>query len=109
MRALFCTIPYHTIPYYTYSQGATLKLYPLMLVGRLLFGAGNGSLSITQNKFTAYWFDGKELAMAFGMYVCMHVCILLIVYHLFVTQCPENIFPAFSDVPCHLNMSANCA
>ena len=31
-----------------------------------LFGAGNGSLSIVQNKVTAYWFDGKELALAFG-------------------------------------------
>ena len=47
-------------------QGVSFKLYPLMLCGRLIFGSGNGSLTIVQNKITAMWFDGKELAMAFG-------------------------------------------
>lgn len=37
-----------------------------MLVGRIIFGLGNGSLTIVQNKITAYWFKGNELAMAFG-------------------------------------------
>lgn len=45
----------------------TSSLLPLMLVGRLLFGAGNGSLTIVQNRITAFWFKGKELAMAFGV------------------------------------------
>lgn len=42
-------------------------ILPLMLIGRLLFGAGNGSLTIVQNRITAFWFQGKELAMAFGI------------------------------------------
>ncbi|KAJ8399872.1 hypothetical protein AAFF_G00406020 [Aldrovandia affinis] len=45
----------------------TEYLLPLMLTGRLLFGSGNGSLTIVQNRITAFWFKGKELALAFGL------------------------------------------
>ncbi|XP_076842967.1 lysosomal dipeptide transporter MFSD1 isoform X2 [Brachyhypopomus gauderio] len=45
----------------------TASLLPLMLTGRLLFGSGNGSLTIVQNRITAFWFRGKELALAFGL------------------------------------------
>ncbi|XP_070563686.1 lysosomal dipeptide transporter MFSD1-like [Ptychodera flava] len=45
----------------------TSAMLPVMLVGRLLFGSGNGSLTIVQNRITAYWFRNKELAFAFGM------------------------------------------
>uniref|UniRef100_A0A8C8CLK1 Lysosomal dipeptide transporter MFSD1 n=1 Tax=Oncorhynchus tshawytscha TaxID=74940 RepID=A0A8C8CLK1_ONCTS len=45
----------------------TAYLLPLMLTGRLLFGSGNGSLTIVQNRITAFWFRGKELALAFGL------------------------------------------
>ncbi|XP_053550596.1 major facilitator superfamily domain-containing protein 1 [Bombina bombina] len=45
----------------------TPYLLPLMLTGRLLFGSGNGSLTIVQNRITAFWFKGKELALAFGL------------------------------------------
>ncbi|KAM9124715.1 lysosomal dipeptide transporter MFSD1-like isoform 3-T3 [Pangshura tecta] len=45
----------------------TQYLLPLMLMGRLLFGSGNGSLTIVQNRITAFWFKGKELALAFGL------------------------------------------
>ncbi|KAJ7305779.1 hypothetical protein JRQ81_010145 [Phrynocephalus forsythii] len=45
----------------------TPYLLPLMLTGRLLFGSGNGSLTIVQNRITAIWFKGKELALAFGL------------------------------------------
>ncbi|PWA21960.1 hypothetical protein CCH79_00015601 [Gambusia affinis] len=45
----------------------TPYLLPLMLTGRLLFGSGNGSLTIVQNRITAFWFKGKELALAFGV------------------------------------------
>lgn len=42
-------------------------MLPVMLLGRLLFGSGNGSLTIVQNRITAYWFKNKELALAFGI------------------------------------------
>ncbi|KAM9817405.1 lysosomal dipeptide transporter MFSD1 [Neosynchiropus ocellatus] len=45
----------------------TPYLLPLMLTGRLLFGSGNGSLTIVQNRITSFWFKGKELALAFGV------------------------------------------
>lgn len=50
----------------SYLRG-TEAMLPLMLVGRLLFGAGNGSLTIVQNRITSFWFLGKELALAFGI------------------------------------------
>uniref|UniRef100_A0A8C5WL40 Lysosomal dipeptide transporter MFSD1 n=1 Tax=Leptobrachium leishanense TaxID=445787 RepID=A0A8C5WL40_9ANUR len=45
----------------------TPYLLPIMLVGRLLFGAGNGSLTIVQSRVAAFWFKGKELALAFSL------------------------------------------
>ncbi|XP_035768064.1 major facilitator superfamily domain-containing protein 1 isoform X2 [Neolamprologus brichardi] len=40
-----------------------------MLTGRLLFGSGNGSLTIVQKRITTFWFKGKELALAFSLTV----------------------------------------
>uniref|UniRef100_UPI0037E84496 lysosomal dipeptide transporter MFSD1-like n=1 Tax=Semicossyphus pulcher TaxID=241346 RepID=UPI0037E84496 len=45
----------------------TPYLLPLMLTGRLLFGSGNGSLFIVQSRIAAFWFKGKELALAFSV------------------------------------------
>ncbi|XP_068102846.1 lysosomal dipeptide transporter MFSD1-like [Hyperolius riggenbachi] len=45
----------------------THYLLPLMLTGRLLLGAGNGSLRIVQNRITSIWFKDKELALAYGL------------------------------------------
>jgi len=45
----------------------TSAMFPLMLVGRLMFGSGNGALTVVQNRLTSYWFEGKELALAFGV------------------------------------------
>ncbi|CAN0383710.1 unnamed protein product [Lampetra planeri] len=47
--------------------GGTGYMLPIMLCGRLIFGSGNGSLTIVQNRITAFWFKGKELALAFGL------------------------------------------
>ncbi|XP_022086175.1 major facilitator superfamily domain-containing protein 1-like isoform X3 [Acanthaster planci] len=55
----------------TFAGGAMLKgtkaMLPMMLIGRLIFGSGNGSLIIVRNRITAYWFKDKELAFAFGV------------------------------------------
>ncbi|XP_054707597.1 major facilitator superfamily domain-containing protein 1-like [Uloborus diversus] len=54
-----------------FALGATYRgtaaMIPVMLLGRLIFGAGNGSLTIVQNRITSFWFAGKELALAFGI------------------------------------------
>jgi len=45
----------------------TSAMFPMMLLGRLLFGSGNGALTVVQNRLTSFWFEGKELALAFGI------------------------------------------
>ncbi|XP_065649291.1 major facilitator superfamily domain-containing protein 1 isoform X4 [Hydra vulgaris] len=54
----------------TFAAGYFFKgkdaMFALFLLGRLIFGAGNGSLTIAQSKISAFWFEGKELAFAFG-------------------------------------------
>lgn len=54
-----------------FALGAIFKgtpaMFPIMLCGRLIFGSGNGSLTIVQNRITAFWFKNKELAFAFGV------------------------------------------
>ena len=55
-----------------FALGATLTSmsgqarFAIMFVGRFIFGLGGGSITISQNQITAGWFEGKELAMAFG-------------------------------------------
>jgi len=55
-----------------FALGATLTSvsgqlrYAIMFFGRFIFGLGGGSITISQNQITAGWFEGKELAMAFG-------------------------------------------
>ncbi len=52
---------------FLFSVGISLKWYPLMHVGRFLFGVGGESLSVAQSRITTRWFKGKELALAIGM------------------------------------------
>jgi nitrate/nitrite transporter NarK len=39
------------------------------VIGRFIFGLGGESLTVAQNSFTARWFEGKQLAFAFGLVV----------------------------------------
>ncbi|XP_068616264.1 lysosomal dipeptide transporter MFSD1-like, partial [Brachionichthys hirsutus] len=66
----------------------TPYLLPLMLTGRLLFGAGFGPLYVVQNRITAFWFKGKELALAFG--ITMAFSRLGSVLNFFLTQSFEE-------------------
>jgi MFS family permease len=49
-----------------FALGATVNMFSIMLLGRLIFGTGNGSLTVVQNRVSTFWFKGKELALAFG-------------------------------------------
>jgi MFS family permease len=40
---------------------------PVLMVGRLVFGAGAEPLVVVQSAILARWFKGKELALAFGI------------------------------------------
>lgn len=52
-----------------FSLGVQWKIYYLALFGRFVFGLGGENLTVAQNTFTVRWFDGKSLALAFGLVV----------------------------------------
>lgn len=64
--SFFCVLGSSIFAAGIYLRGTDAML-PIMLLGRLIFGAGNGSLTVVQNRISAFWFAGKELAFAFGM------------------------------------------
>ncbi|KAF9332285.1 hypothetical protein BG006_004826 [Podila minutissima] len=50
--------------------GVQYKYVPAMILGRVLFGAGE-SLAVAQSAITVKYFRGKELAMALGINLCV--------------------------------------
>ena len=50
-----------------FALGLSLKSWPVMYVGRVVFGFGGESLSVANSAILADWFEGKELAFAFGL------------------------------------------
>jgi MFS family permease len=50
-----------------FSLGLSLKSWPLMFVGRLVFGFGGESFTVANSALLAQWFKGKELAFSFGV------------------------------------------
>lgn len=52
-----------------FSLGCQYKIFWLAFFGRFVFGLGGESLTVAQNTFTVRWFDGKRLALAFGLVV----------------------------------------
>ena len=52
-----------------FALGGFFVNYPLMQVGRFVFGIGGESLAVAQNTYAVSWFKGKELNMVFGFQV----------------------------------------
>ncbi len=52
-----------------FSIGCQFKIFWLAVAGRFVFGLGGENLTVAQNTFTVRWFDGKRLALAFGLVV----------------------------------------
>lgn len=52
---------------FVFALGVAVKSYWTALVGRFIFGLGGECLSVSQSTYTAKWFKGKELALAFGI------------------------------------------
>jgi MFS family permease len=50
-----------------FAIGLSMKSWPVMYVGRVVFGFGGESLSVANSALLADWFEGKELAFAFGL------------------------------------------
>jgi MFS family permease len=49
------------------AVGAYAESYWIMILGRILFGAGVETLIVAQNKVVAKWFTGRELSLAFAV------------------------------------------
>ncbi|KAI9188959.1 hypothetical protein H9P43_000381 [Blastocladiella emersonii ATCC 22665] len=47
--------------------GVTSSSYPWLILGRLVYGAGAGSVNVCQQLIISHWFYGKELATALGV------------------------------------------
>lgn len=52
---------------FIFALGASLKSYPVCMLGRAVFGFGGESLSVAQSTLLSLWFRGKEMALAMGI------------------------------------------
>lgn len=50
-----------------FSFGVSIKSWPVVLIGRLVFGFGGESLTVANSALLAEWFRGRELAFSFGV------------------------------------------
>jgi MFS family permease len=49
------------------ALGLSMKSWPVMLLGRVVYGIGGESLGVANSAILSEWFKGKELAFAFGI------------------------------------------
>lgn len=54
-----------------FTYGGYALSYPIMLVGRSLFGLGGESQNVSQSALVPMWFMGKELAFAMGLNITL--------------------------------------
>lgn len=47
--------------------GVSIKSWPIMFLGRVVFGFGGESIAVANSSILADWFEGKEVAFAFGL------------------------------------------
>ena len=50
-----------------FAIGLSVKSWPIIFLGRLVFGFGGESFTVANSALLAEWFKGKELAFAFGI------------------------------------------
>lgn len=50
-----------------FSYGLSIKSWPVMFLGRAIFGIGETSNAVANSTLLADWFLGKEMALAFGI------------------------------------------
>eukprot|EP00871_Galdieria_phlegrea_P002119 jgi/Galph1/2908/GphlegSOOS_G1556.1 len=70
------------------ALGVYRESFYLLLVGRFLFGTGSESLNVCQSTIVSHWFQGSELAMAFGFSLTVSRLGSIIAF---------NILPSFSQ------------
>lgn len=57
---------------YLFSYGIQQRSYPLMVLGRVMYGLGGESLGVAQSTFISRWFT-KESGMSFAFGICLCV------------------------------------
>jgi len=62
---VFCS--FITIGQFIFALGLSMKSWPIMLLGRVVFGFGGESMGVANSAILSEWFKGKELALAFGL------------------------------------------
>lgn len=50
-----------------FALGLSIKSWPVMFIGRCVFGFGGENLGVANSAILSIWFEGKELAFAFGL------------------------------------------
>eukprot|EP01036_Dinobryon_divergens_P034713 gene34713-44896_t len=65
--SLFLFVSLITVGQVIFSFGISIKSWPVMFIGRLVFGFGGESFTVANSALLADWFKGRELAFAFGI------------------------------------------
>lgn len=50
-----------------FALGLSIKSWPLMYLGRIIFGCGGENMNVANSAILSVWFKDKELAFAFGL------------------------------------------
>lgn len=56
-----------TLGQFIVALGLSMKSWPIMLIGRVIYGFGGESMGVANSAILSEWFKGKELAFAFGI------------------------------------------
>lgn len=62
---IFCV--FITLGQFITALGLSMKSWPVMFIGRVVYGFGGESLGVANSAILSEWFQGKELAFAFGI------------------------------------------
>ena len=54
-----------------FAIGASRKSWNIMLIGRIVYGFGGESISVATSTLNNKWFQGKELALSFGVTIAV--------------------------------------
>jgi len=66
-RTLVVFLCFIVIGQAVFALGTQLKIFGVVVLGRVLFGFGGESLCVAQSTLLALWFVGKEVAFAMGL------------------------------------------
>ncbi|KAJ3002399.1 hypothetical protein HKX48_002349, partial [Thoreauomyces humboldtii] len=72
-----------------FATGIAVRSFPLMVVGRVVFGAGGESLEVASSRITTEWFKGRGLGFAMSLHLSMARI---------AAACNDNLSPLLADL-----------